>query len=76
MTMLCQTEPIIQSCLHEVRAEAAERRKLQRKPFFRRATMTIPGDPPQSFPAFCGISRAEGSVCCTKRRWRMTAPSR
>ena len=56
--MLCETEQIVELCLHEAMAEEAERRRLHRKPFFRRAEIDLPGDQEPRTAAFCrDISR-------------------
>ncbi len=51
--MHCETEKISDICLQEAIAEEAERRRLSRKPFLRRATITFADEPTTTVPAFC-----------------------
>ena len=51
--MLCTNEKAIELCLQEAMAEETERRRARRKPFFRRATISVPGKPTNPSVVFC-----------------------
>lgn len=58
--MLCETASISDLCLQESIAEQAERRRLSRKSFLRKARITMPDGRPDGEPAFCRDISREG----------------
>jgi len=58
--MLCETKTLVDVCLEEALAEDLERRRLHRKPFLRRATITRQDRSNEELPAFCRDLSREG----------------
>jgi hypothetical protein len=50
--MLCESVRIAESCLQEALAEETERRNTRRKPFFRRAEITLASEPTAAAAAY------------------------
>ncbi len=51
--MLCEATMTAERCLQEATAEATERRRLHRKSFLRKATISVTDKPVAAEPAFC-----------------------